>query len=719
MKLYLKVAFAIWLLGVCGAGAATKTWDGQGGDASWGTPENWNANSLPAFDGTEVLSFGTGFVSGLTLTLDGDRSAAALYKASAVNLVFNPGTPATSKLFLEGGCLTNTSAAYSQTHNEEVVLGTSGTFNISSPTTAYQVNMNGTISESTPGCSLTKTGGRFLALNGSNTFSGGVILNEGGLILGHDQALGTGPFRITAAATVQASALRTVTNDLELATSATVLFANGSKGLTINAPGTVTLFANATLDLSLASASDFLTFNTGIQESGTNRSFRLLNSRFLVLNGTSTFSGTLTLGTSGGLLGYLYAGGTLATTNVVIYGGAVKLNTHNPLGAGKISVLGASGLTLETPTGVRKDLDNEIEWKGQVTGSGNDFGIDFNRNGGSSTLIGDLIFAMGQAGGTAKGPRFWNGLQESGGSWGVRIISGGATRYLVLGGTSTYSGPTIISRSILQVANANALPTNTAVSIAFNTVSDGVLDLDGKATRIGSLSGTGYVTLGGGTLTVGGSAATTYSGFITGAGGAAGAGGLTRDGSGVLRLASNTNLNYTGATRVQGGVLQVDGLLSAAAGTVEVSGGTLGGTGRINRAVNVVAGGAIQAGRGTNVLGTLTIGGTLGTSNGAAVVWAVNPLTNDLIAVNSLVQSGVTTLRVLNQDRVLLPSESYPVIQSAGSLTGFVPANWEIDLGESPTLTASRNARVYTNNGIVYLTGLQSPASPGTVISIR
>lgn len=708
MKLLPMGVITIYLLAGCCAFAGT-TWDGGGTNASLGTSANWNSDTLPAFNGTETLTFGTAFGSGTTLTLDGDRNVGAVSLTTASSIIFNPGTPATSKLTLTSGNIAMLATCNNQTHNEDVILGASGSFSANGVGTAT-LTMNGSISESTPNCSITKTSSRLLVLNGSNSFSGGVVLNLGSLSFGHDQALGTGTLRINAGI-LRAATARAITNNIDLLGS----FSFGSGGsyglaLTQNAPGITTLKNNVTISVNQISGS--LTFNNGITEDVPGRNLKVSGSREVVINGVSTFSGTFTIDA------LFTAGGQMATTNVVFDSGLLKLNADNPIGTGTVTFLGTSDCAIGA-VGVRRDLDNVFLLKGNMGGIANLNGCDFNHNGGSSTLIGNLYWNLDQNGTAPIAPRFWRGIQESGGSWGLRILTGGATRYLQLGGTSTYSGPTTISRSILQVTDDNALPTNTALSIAYTSTSDGVFDMNGKATRIGSLSGTGYVMLGGGRLTVGGSANTTYAGYITGAGGTAGSGGLTRDGSGVLRLTSNTNLNYTGVTQVQGGTLQVDGLLSAAVSAVEVSGGTLGGTGRINRAVNVLAGGTIQAGLGTNDLGTLTIGSTLGTSNGAVVAWAVNAVTNDLIVANNMVQSGACTLKVLNGGATLSVGDALPVIRYTGTLTGFVPANWTIDLSESPVLTASRNARVYTNSGVIYLTGLQSPATPGTMMMIR
>ncbi|NLF72355.1 MAG: hypothetical protein GX575_25245, partial [Candidatus Anammoximicrobium sp.] len=97
-------------------------------------------------------------------------------------------------------------------------------------------------------------------------------------------------------------------------------------------------------------------------------------------------------------------------------------------------------------------------------------------------------------------------------------------------------------------AAANLLPTATPVTI----IGGATLDLNNLNTTIGSLTGAGDVTLGGGTLTVGtdNTSPPAYRGAISGIGG------LTKIGTGTLTLAG-TGSSYSGETIVNAGTLQL------------------------------------------------------------------------------------------------------------------------------------------------------------------
>lgn len=195
-----------------------------------------------------------------------------------------------------------------------------------------------------------------------------------------------------------------------------------------------------------------------------------------------------------------------------------------------------------------------------------------NDNGGSpSTFSGAITMSSGASTGLAN------------------VVKNGSNTW-ILGGGNSYNGATTITGGKIQVAAAAAvqvLPDRTALTLA-NTA--GVaLDLNGHDETIGSLAGGGAaggnVTLGAGTLTVGGNnTSTTYAGVLSGTGG------LVKVGTGSLNL-TGVNL-VSGQISILGGTLA----LGNAAGTTLPS----------NAAVILSGAGATLAVNQSQTLGSLT-----------------------------------------------------------------------------------------------------------------
>ncbi|QWT18729.1 autotransporter domain-containing protein [Bacillus sp. NP157] len=183
------------------------------------------------------------------------------------------------------------------------------------------------------------------------------------------------------------------------------------------------------------------------------------------------------------------------------------------------------------------------------------------------------------------------------------LVKGGAGT-LVLTGTNTYSGGTLIKQGILQIGNGDTAGSITGDvtdngTLAFNRTDDIVFD--------GLVSGTGGLTLSG-------------RGAVT----------LTR---------SNT---YTGLTQIDHGELFVNGDQSAATGATNVGAlGTLAGKGTLGGDVNVIGGLAVSAstsGAKDGVVGNLTVNGNLTFGSGSV-------FETDAGLVNGLPLSGVVNVK--------------------------------------------------------------------------
>lgn len=225
---------------------------------------------------------------------------------------------------------------------------------------------------------------------------------------------------------------------------------------------------------------------------------------------------------------------------------------------------------------------------------------------------------------------------------------------LVLAGTNTYTGETIVGGGTLQLGSTTAL--DSATDLVLTDVANAIFELNGFNTTVASLSGGGSIggtiALGANSLTVGGdSTSTTYAGSITGNGS------FVKDGTGTLTLTGNSS--YTGSTTVNAGILNLQ------------SGGALGPAG----VINVTTGATLQFQGGITVNSgdlNLQTGAAIG-QNGGLVNMGGNNSFNGRVNVQGshsaiiAVDSGTLTIDNGNTTNLGLGANTLTLLAASGS----------------------------------------------------
>jgi autotransporter-associated beta strand protein len=362
-------------------------------------------------------------------------------------------------------------------------------------------------------------------------------------------------------------------------------------------------------------------------------------------NGTYAgfMSGTGSLAVTGG--------GTITLTGANTYSGGTTVN------GGTLAV--SSDANLGAATGGLTFNGGTLQW-GSTFGSA--CAITLNAGGGTF----DTLANLGTLSGVISGS---GGLTKTG------------SGTLILSGANTYTGGTTVSAGTLQAGNTNAFSSNSAYTIAAGTV----LGLNGFDQTIGSLAGSGAVTLGGAALTTGNdNTSTTFSGAISGTGG------LTKIASGALTLSGlNT---YTGATTVNRGTLQVDGSIANSQSVTVNSGATLSGTGIVDPATTtIMSGGTLAPGNAANPTGSLTITGNLAFQSGALYLVQLTPSAAASTNVTGTATLGGATVNAIFANGSYV-AKQYTIL-TAGSVNGTfssvvnsnLPSNFTSSLSYDPT----------------------------------
>lgn len=560
-----------------------------------------------------------------------------------------------------------------------------------------------------------KEGTGTLTLSGNNTFTGQTSVIGGTLVASGTNALGLG-------------------NNLYVGSSGTLDMRGVTAGqsvVTINgsiiASSGTNSFSNSAGDLLFADNLDFevsngatLTIASKLDRDNLNRSFNKTGAGTLILTndtndyiGTTISAGTLQIGNGGST-------GSLGSAITITNNGILKFNQTDSYtlsqivsGTGSIEQAGSGTLVLSgantytggttVSAGTLKLGASEVLSETDSVGSTNTLtvssGATFDLNGFDET-----IYRIDSAGTINLGAKTLT-LSRGFISGGTVNGTGGLTKtstselWLQSGATLSYTGATNIEGGVVRLYASDLLSNSTDVAIS----SGATLDLNSYNETIDALSGAGSITLGGGTLTVGGNnGGGTFDGVISESGN------IVKTGTGTLQL-SGAN-SYTGTTTVNNGTLRAitnNNVFSANSDFI-LNGGNLSIYNSTSQNIKSLA----SSNSNDNVYlnsGTLTINGSTDTTFAGIIAGAGGSLVKD--GTGTLTLSGANTYTGTTSINagVLAVSNSSALGTSAGGTTVASAARLEIsgDITIADAITISGNGNIGdgNNNGAIQVTG--------------
>ncbi|MGJ5136635.1 autotransporter outer membrane beta-barrel domain-containing protein [Bradyrhizobium oligotrophicum] len=539
--------------------------------------------------------------------------------------------------------------------------------------------VNGTFDASTIGASaqyrgfssFVKTGTSTWTLTGTTTAVTPWAINQGTLAVSSDASLGAASgglsfgggtlqylagFSSSRNITLNAGGGSFDTNGNNATLSGTI---TGSGGLTKLGAGTLTLTGTTTFaGDTVISGGTLRTGASGVLSVAS--SYMIASGATLDIDGTGQTigglcgSGSVLLGTNGSLAIGDNGGATVFSGTISGSGTFVKS------GPGVITLGGTNtytGATIVDGGTLRAGAAGAFApWSSIEVDNGGTLDLNgFNQTIASLTGGGAVLLGAGTltSGGDNASTSYTGTISGSGG---FTKVGTGTMRF---DGPTSYTGATTIGAGTLQAGASGVL----ASASAFMIAPGATLDLNGFDQSIGSLTGSGSVLLGAGTLTSGGNnGSTTFSGTVSGSGG------FTKTGNGRMTLTGTSS--YTGATIINGGVLDVEGAITNTSGVTVNAGGTLMGAGLVDppMTVGINDGGTLAPGNGT-AGSSMTIVGNLAFQSGAFYLVQIDPTTASFASVTGSATLGGATVKA-EFDAGGYVDKRYTILTTSGGITG-------------------------------------------------
>ncbi|MEZ0256301.1 MAG: beta strand repeat-containing protein, partial [Chthoniobacter sp.] len=406
-----------------------------------------------------------------------------------------------------------------------------------------------TIAAAGTGTLSTPTGGGFLYLVTGNSFGLAIsapIVDNGGAVT----PVISGSNIVTLSSTSNAFTGGVVVNAGTLSIGANSNLGAVTGGLTFNGSGGLTFTAATTVGTAATPANRAIALNNGAIATITTGAF---NSS--LIGNISGTGGIILAGTSGNTLTIGQSGSTST------YTGPTQINVGT-LKAGVVNAFGTnSAIVFSNTAGTVLDITGFNTAVGSLSGGGTTSG---NVTLGAATLT---------TGGNNESTIYGGAITGAGGS----IIKTGTGIQTLLNNGNTYTGTTTVNGGLINISNIGNIGTG-AITLAgggFQFIPNTTVGGATNSADISTIS-TGAAR----TITFGAGDATFDANgtqvVLANAVGNGGVGGLTKIGNGTLFLqGANT---YTGATAVNGGVLNVQNASALGLGTTGVTvgnGGTL------------------------------------------------------------------------------------------------------------------------------------------------